>query len=161
MSEEAVSSPTPLLEVEHLQVHFPVHQGILQRPIGVLKAVDDVSFTLDTGQTLGLVGESGCGKTTVGRAILRLIPIDRGRIAFQGQTINDLPRRQMQKLRREMQIIFQDPAGSLNPRMRVGEIVAEPLLVHHIAEGPELRDRCTDLLERCGLPADSATALPP
>ncbi len=141
----------PLLKVEHLRTHFPIRTGILQRVTGHLKAVDDVSFEIREGETLGLVGESGCGKTTVGRTILRLIPATGGRVLYRGRNIFELPAAKMRRLRREIQIIFQDPVGALNPRMRVGRIVGEPLQVHGIASGDELRTRVGDLLERCGL----------
>ncbi len=141
----------PLLKVEDLCKHFPVRTGVLQRVTGWVKAVDGVSFHLDEGETLGLVGESGCGKTTVGRTVLRLIPATGGRVLFRGRNLFDLGAAEMRRLRREMQIIFQDPVGSLNPRMRVGRIVGEPLQVHGLASGEELRSRVEDLLERCGL----------
>ncbi len=141
----------PLLRVENLRTYFPVRTGILQRVTGYVKAVDDVSFEIREGETLGLVGESGCGKTTVGRTILRLIPATGGRALYKGRNIFELPSGEMRRLRREMQIIFQDPVGSLNPRMRVGRIVGEPLAVHGMASGDELRSRVEDLLERCGL----------
>ena len=148
MTQDADS---PLLSVENLRTYFPVRSGILQRVTGHVKAVDDVSFEISEGETLGLVGESGCGKTTVGRTILRLIPATGGRALFEGRNIFDLSPAEMRRLRREMQIIFQDPVGSLNPRMRVGRIVGEPLAVHGIASGDELRSRVEDLLVRCGL----------
>jgi ABC-type oligopeptide transport system ATPase subunit len=146
----AASTP-PLLEVRNLHTHFPVHSGVLKRVTGWVKAVDGVSFVLRAGETLGLVGESGCGKTTVGRTLLRLIPATSGEVFFDGTSINGLPTRAMKPFRRQMQIIFQDPAGSLNPRLRVGKIVGEPLEVHRLAQGDELRKRVEDLLERCGL----------
>ena len=123
-------SKAPLLKVEKLQTHFPVHSGVLQRITGWVKAVDDVSFEIAEGETLGLVGESGCGKTTLGRTILRLIPATGGRVLYRGRDLFALPGNAMRKLRREVQIIFQDPVGSLNPRMRVGRIVGEPIEVH-------------------------------
>ena len=141
----------PLLTVENLRTYFPVRTGILQRVTRHVKAVDDVSFEIGEGETLGLVGESGCGKTTVGRTILRLIPATGGRALYKGRNIFELSSVEMRRLRREMQIIFQDPVGSLNPRMRVGRIVGEPMHVHGIATGDELRNRVEDLLERCGL----------
>jgi ABC-type oligopeptide transport system ATPase subunit len=140
----------PHLEVRNLRVHFPIRSGVLRTVRGHVKAVDDVSFEISPGETLGLVGESGCGKTTVGRAILRLIPATSGTVMFEGQSILDMNASRMRSLRPKMQIVFQDPAGSLNPRMKVGEIVGEPLLVHRIARGAELRMRVDSLLERCG-----------
>ncbi len=150
----------PLLQVENLRTHFPIRTGLLQRVTGHLKAVDDVSFEIRAGETLGLVGESGCGKTTVGRTILRLIPATGGRVLYRGRNIFALPAAQMRRLRRELQIIFQDPVGALNPRMRVGRIVGEPLQVHGIATGDELRSRVEDLLERCGLWRKAADRYP-
>jgi ABC-type oligopeptide transport system ATPase subunit len=150
----------PLLKVENLRTHFPVRTGILQRVTGHLKAVDDVSFEIRQGETLGLVGESGCGKTTVGRTILRLIPATGGRVLYKGRNIFKLSAARMRRLRREIQIIFQDPVGALNPRMRVGRIVGEPLQVHGIASGDELRSRVEDLLERCGLWRKAADRYP-
>ncbi len=150
----------PLLKVENLRTHFPIRTGIFQRVTGHLKAVDDVSFEIREGETLGLVGESGCGKTTVGRTILRLIPATGGRVLYRGRNIFELPAAEMRRLRREIQIIFQDPVGALNPRMRVGRIVGEPLQVHGIASGDELRTRVGDLLERCGLWRGAADRYP-
>ncbi|MBM4113556.1 MAG: ABC transporter ATP-binding protein [Phycisphaerae bacterium] len=141
----------PLLEVCDLQTWFPVRRGVLQRTVGHVKAVDGVSFRIGRGETLGLVGESGCGKTTVGRTILRLIPATGGRVLFDGVDVFAQGYASMRALRRRMQIIFQDPGGSLNPRMRVGRIVGEPLEVHGLASGEALRDRVESLLERCGL----------
>ncbi len=150
----------PLLRVENLQTHFPIKAGLLQRTVGWVKAVDDVSFEIAEGETLGLVGESGCGKTTVGRTILRLIPQTDGKAFYKGRNIFDLGSKDMMSLRREMQIIFQDPAGSLNPRMRVSRIVGEPLQVHGLVQGDELRSRVEDLLERSGLHRSAADRYP-
>jgi oligopeptide transport system ATP-binding protein len=141
----------PLLEVRGLQTWFPIRRGLLQRVTGHVKAVDGVDFTLAKGETLGLVGESGCGKTTVGRTILRLIEPTGGAVRFEGRDVLRMGAEELRLLRRRMQIIFQDPGGSLNPRMRVGRIVGEPLEVHGIARGDELRARVERLLERCGL----------
>ncbi|MFO0827081.1 MAG: ATP-binding cassette domain-containing protein [Phycisphaerales bacterium] len=150
----------PLLEVLDLKAHFPIRRGVLQRVVGHVKAVDGVSFHLHKGETLGLVGESGCGKTTVGRAILRLIPATSGRVLFAGNDLFEQGASAMRRLRRQIQIIFQDPGGSLNPRMRVGQIVGEPLEVHGIARGDELRERVASLLERCGLWRGAAERFP-
>lgn len=141
----------PLLEVRDLRTWFPIRRGFLQRTVGHVKAIDGVSFSIDRGETLGLVGESGCGKTTVGRTILRLVPATGGTVLFDGVDVFGQGYTSMRRLRRRMQIIFQDPGGSLNPRMRVGRIVGEPLEVHGMASGDELRARVETLLERCGL----------
>jgi oligopeptide transport system ATP-binding protein len=146
-----IAEGAPLLDVRGLQTWFPIKKGILQRVVGHHKAVDGVSFQIRTGETLGLVGESGCGKTTVGRTILRLQPATGGQVMFGGKDVFTQDAASMRQLRRDMQIIFQDPGGSLNPRMRVGNIVGEPLEVHGMASGDELRERVEALLERCGL----------
>jgi len=150
----------PLLRVEDLRTYFPIKAGLLQRTVGWVKAVDDVSFEIGDGETLGLVGESGCGKTTVGRTILRLTPPTSGRVYFKGKNVFDLPGSEMKRLRRDMQIIFQDPGGSLNPRMRISRIIGEPLQVHGLAQGDELRSRVEELLERCGMPRSTADRYP-
>ncbi len=150
----------PLLEIRDLCTWFPVRRGVLQRTVGHVKAVDGVSFTLNKGETLGLVGESGCGKTTVGRTLLRLVEPTGGKILFEGRDVLKMGSAELRQLRRRMQIIFQDPGGSLNPRMRVGRIVGEPLEVHGIAEGDRLRDMVEKLLERCGLWAAAADRYP-
>jgi oligopeptide transport system ATP-binding protein len=159
-SSSSAASGDPLLQVIDLKTHFPIRRGFLQRVVGHVKAVDGVSFRLAKGETLGLVGESGCGKTTVGRTLLRLIPATSGRVIYKGESVFDQPAAEMRRLRREMQIIFQDPAGSLNPRMRVASIVGEPLEVHGLATGEELRDRVENLLVRCGLWKSAADRYP-
>ncbi len=141
-----------LLEVKNLKKYFPVKSGIvLEHTVGWIKAVDGISFGIYPGETLGLVGESGCGKSTTGRVILRLLPPTEGEILFEGRNILDLDIKAMRSLRRHMQIVFQDPFASLNPRMTVGEIIGEPLEFHGIAKGKELRDRVARLLEVVGL----------
>jgi len=150
----------PLLDVRDLKTYFPVRRGVLRRHVGDVRAVHGVSFHVDDGETLGLVGESGCGKSTVGRTILRLIPATEGSVHFDGTDVLNAGRATMLKLRRQMQIIFQDPVGSLNPRMTVGRIVGEPIKVHKLASGSELDDRVADLLKRCGLRADHAARYP-
>jgi len=140
-----------ILDVRDLKTYFPVRRGVFSRVRAWVKAVDGVSFSVPRGQTLGLVGESGCGKTTVGRTLLRLIPATGGQVWFDGVDVFAQGRRQLRTLRRRMQIIFQDPIGSLNPRMTVGTIVGEALTVHGIARGRERNRRVGELLERCGL----------
>jgi len=140
-----------LLEVRDLVTHFPVRRGLLRRTVGYVRAVDGVSFAIRSARTLGLVGESGCGKTTTGRTILRLIPATSGNVTFEGRNVFDLAPEELRRLRRHMQIIFQDPYGSLNPRMTVGAIVGESLTVHGIARGRERDQRVARLLERVGL----------
>jgi len=141
----------PLLVVRDLKKHFPVRGGIFARIREYIKAVDGVTFTIAAGQTLGLVGESGCGKTTVGRTILRLIPPTSGVVEFEGDDIFRLDRHRLREKRRRMQIVFQDPYGSLNPRMTVEQIVGEALDVHGIAHGAALRDEVALLLSQVGL----------
>ena len=155
------SSDAPLLSVKNLSVHYPIGRHGLFGRRDVLKAVDDVSFDIRPGETLGLVGESGSGKTTTGRAVLRAVPVTSGSIVFDGQEITALGREPLRRLRRDMQIIFQDPYSSLNPRMTVQDIVAEPLIVHGLETQPgRLRDRVAHLLELVGLPADAAERHP-
>jgi len=150
----------PLLNVTDLKTYFPVKRGLLKSTVGYVKAVDGVSFHVDPGETLGLVGESGCGKSTVGRSILRLVPPTEGQVMFDGEDVLAADARRMRELRREMQIIFQDPVGSLNPRMTVGAIVGEPIKVHRLAAGSELNDRVATLLKKVGLQPDHARRYP-
>ncbi len=140
-----------LLEVQGLRKHFPIRRGIFSRVSGHVRAVDGVDLTLRRGETLGLVGESGSGKTTTGRCILRLLEPTGGSIRFEGIDLLALRPAEMRRMRREMQVIFQDPYGSLNPRMKVGSIVGEPLAIHRIARGREREEKVADLLRRVGL----------
>jgi peptide/nickel transport system ATP-binding protein len=147
-----------LLELENLKVYFPIKSGlVLDRHVGDIRAVDDVSFTIQRGETLGLVGESGCGKSTVGRAIIRLYKPTAGSIRFDGQDITNLGEGEMRPLRRRMQMVFQDPFASLNPRHSVGRMIGEPLRVHGLASGRTASRRVRELLEIVGLPADAAS----
>jgi oligopeptide/dipeptide ABC transporter ATP-binding protein len=144
-------APPPVLEVEGLSKHFPVRKGLLRRTVAHVYAVDEVSFTIGAGETLGLVGESGCGKTTVGRVILRLIEPTAGTIRLDGHDVTHLGKLDMRPFRREMQIIFQDPFSSLNPRKRAGDIVGEPLKVHGVLSKSARREKVAALFERVGL----------
>ena len=150
----------PLIEVTDLKKHFPIRKGILQRPAGAVRAVDGVTFSINEGETLGLVGESGCGKTTVGRTVLRLVEPTSGEIKVRGQEISGLSKTELRPLRRQMQIIFQDPFSSLNPRIRVGEIVGEPLKVHGVGDKAERADRVAKLFQRVGLRPQQMTNYP-
>ncbi len=141
----------PVLEVRDLKKHFPVRRGLLQRAAGQVFAVDGVSFTIAKGETLGLVGESGCGKSTVGRTVLRLIDPTAGSIRVGGEDITHLDKTRLRPYRRQMQIIFQDPFSSLDPRMSAGDIVAEPLRVHGIASGSAVKKKVAELFDRVGL----------
>mgnify|MGYP000032311123 FL=1 len=152
-SSAATQSEDIILEVKNLKMYFPVGSGFLSRkPVGYVKAVDDVSFTVKRGETLGLVGESGCGKTTTGRSILQLYKPTAGQVIFDGQDLTSMNTKAMRGMRREMQVIFQDPYSSLNPRMTAGNIIGEPLIVHGlVANKTEYRDKVADLLTNVGL----------
>lgn len=149
-----------ILDVQNLVKYFPVRGGILQRVQGWVKAVDDVSFHIYEGETLGLVGESGCGKTTVGRTVLRLIPATSGQVIFDGREVFSMNASELKKLRREMQIIFQDPYSSLDPRMPVGESISEGLRIHTDKKGQERYDVVVEMLSRVGMRADHARRYP-
>jgi oligopeptide/dipeptide ABC transporter ATP-binding protein len=150
MAKDLQSAPD-LLVVKHLQTWFPIRKGLFSKVVGYVKAVDDVSFTIKKGETLGLVGESGCGKTTTGRSILRLIEPTSGTVLFEGKDVTKMPKDELRKLRKDMQIIFQDPFSSLNPRLTVGQMLREVLEVHEIAKGDEAQKQVGDLLEIVGL----------
>jgi oligopeptide transport system ATP-binding protein len=152
----------PLLEVRGLAMHFPITEGmVFSRKVGDVKAVDGVDFSIARGETLGLVGESGCGKTTTGRCILRLEKPTAGQILYDGQDISRLPMRELVSLRRRMQVIFQDPYSSLNPRMKVGDIIAEPIRVHGLEADPtRRRGKVRELLSICGLDPKFADRYP-
>jgi len=151
----------PVLKVDRLVKHFPIKRGfITSKVVGHVRAVDDVSFELGRGETLALVGESGCGKSTTGRLILRLIDPTSGSVTFQGNDIAKLPKRDLRRMRRHIQLIFQDPYASLNPRMTVGDILTEPLRLHGLARGAEETDRVRELLQTVGLLPEHARRYP-
>ena len=151
-----------LLQVRDLKVHFPISAGtLLRKQVGAVRAVDGVSFSLARGETLGLVGESGCGKSTTGLAILKMQALTSGRIEFEGQDITSYDRKQMQPLRRRIQMVYQDPYGSLNPRMTVRDIIGEPLVVHGLAGDREAyEERIATLMRTVGLLPDMAARYP-
>lgn len=161
MAKQVTKKPEVLLEVKDLVKHFPIRQGVIfTKQVGAVQAVDGISFNVHKGETLGLVGESGCGKTTAGRVILRLIEATSGQVIFDGKNVPSLPKDELRELRREMQIIFQDPYGSLNPRMTVGDIIGEPLHIHKLAKGPDKEKRVREILEVVGLSAFHARRFP-
>jgi oligopeptide/dipeptide ABC transporter ATP-binding protein len=149
-----------LLSVTDLKVHFPIKKGIFSRIIGYVYAVDGISFALKKGETVGLVGESGCGKTTTGMAILRLIEPTSGKVTFDGMDVSGMTKSQLQSLRRQMQIIFQDPYSSLNPRMTVNQIIGDPMDIHGVYGGREREERIAYLLEKVGLTAEQGRRYP-
>jgi oligopeptide/dipeptide ABC transporter ATP-binding protein len=149
-----------LLEVQNLKKYFPVNKGVLSRTIGFVRAVDRVSFSIEQGETLGLVGESGCGKTTVGRSILRLIEPTSGQVRFNGQDLLKLDREKLRRVRASLQIIFQDPFSSLNPRMNVGQIIAEPIKNHLEISTAEIKERVAHLMEKVGLHPEQMSRYP-
>ena len=151
---------TSLLTVENLKVYFPVKQGLLSRTVGNVHAVDDVSFDLKSGETLGIVGESGCGKTTCGMAVLRLLEPTAGTVYFNGENLNNADRLRMRALRKEMQIIFQDPYSSLNPRIPVRRILGDPMKIHGMKNEKERNERIGYLLEKVGLTQEQADRYP-
>jgi oligopeptide/dipeptide ABC transporter ATP-binding protein len=149
-----------LLRVDNLTKHFPIRRGFFSRVVGQVKAVDGVGFEIRRGETLGLVGESGCGKTTLARVILRLIEPTSGEVFFGDTSVFSLGRQEMRKLRRRMQIVFQDPYGSLNPRLTVGSMISEAIRIHKLASGNDVRHRVTELLDRVGIPGEYMNRYP-
>lgn len=157
---EEIAKGDVLLKVENLKVYYPVKKGVFGRVTDYVKAVDDISFNVYKGETLGLVGESGCGKTTLGRAVLRLLDATDGSVHFDGKDILSLPVGDMRRLRRDMQIVFQDPYSSLNPRLTIGHAISEPMLVHKLCGEKEAKERTVDLLEKVGLKAEHYNRYP-
>ena len=164
LERAALTSPAaepPLLSTDRLEVHFPITEGIiLERRVGAVRAVDGVSLDVHRGETLGLVGESGCGKSTFARAVIRLVDPTGGRIRFDGVDITDLGGDRLRRMRRRMQMIFQDPYASLNPRMTIGSMLAEPLRVHGLARGAEASTRARELVDIVGLPRNAINRYP-
>jgi ABC-type microcin C transport system duplicated ATPase subunit YejF len=149
-----------LVRAEHIRKYFPIRKGILQREVARVHAVDDVSLEVRAGETLGLVGESGCGKSTLARCIARLYELTSGTLTFEGRDITRLSRRQLRPVRREMQMVFQDPYASLNPRKRVGTIISDPLRIHHYGDSAKIRKRVQELLELVGLSPEHINRYP-
>ena len=156
----ASTASAPVLEVVGLKVHYPIHKGLMRRTVGHVFAVDGVNFVVGPGETLGLVGESGCGKTTVARAVMRLTEPTSGEVRIEGRDILPLSKAALRPYRREAQIIFQDPFSSLNPRMTAGDIVGEPLIVHNIGNKKERHDMAAALFDRVGLRPSQMNSLP-
>jgi oligopeptide transport system ATP-binding protein len=160
MATKELNDHKTLLHVEDLMMHFPIYRGVFQRQVGAVRAVDGISFDVKQGETLGLVGESGCGKSTTGRTILQLYKPTAGKVSFEGIDLVTLKGEQLRKMRRKMQMIFQDPYASLNPRMTVEQLVGEPLVVHDVATGAEINERVAHLLELVNLNPAFATRYP-
>jgi oligopeptide/dipeptide ABC transporter ATP-binding protein len=154
------SDETPLLEVRHVKKYFPIRRGVLQREVAHVHAVDDVTFAVRSGETLGLVGESGCGKSTLGRTLVRLLEPTDGDIIFEGKSISHLGTRKLRPLRSEMQMVFQDPYASLNPRKRVGTIVSDPMRIHNLGSRADQKRRVGEILETVGLSPEHYNRFP-
>ncbi|MBX2860746.1 MAG: ATP-binding cassette domain-containing protein [Vampirovibrio sp.] len=155
MNAPQTEQNTPLIQLEKLSKHFPIHKGFFNQKVGEIKAVTEVDLTIHRGETLGLVGESGCGKSTIGRSILQLLRPSNGKVLLENRDLTQLSTGQLRPVRKDMQIVFQNPYSSLNPRMTVGDIVAEPLEIHRILKGKALKDRVFELLDMVGLPKDA------
>lgn len=155
-----ISETSPLIRLEKVRKHFPIHKGFFNRKVGEVQAVTDVDLDIYTGETLGVVGESGCGKSTLGRSILQLLRPTSGRVLLDGTDLTTLAGKELRPLRRDMQIVFQNPYSSLDPRMPIGETIAEPLKVHKLHKGPALIKRVNELLDMVGLPRDAFRRFP-
>ena len=160
IDQTAESGETPLLRVDHVKKYFPIRKGVMQREVAHVHAVDDVTFAVREGETLGLVGESGCGKSTLGRTVVRLLEPTAGEIVFQGTPIQHLGTRRLRPLRREMQMVFQDPYASLNPRKRVGTIVSDPMRIHDLGSRADQKRRVNEILETVGLSPEHYNRFP-
>jgi oligopeptide transport system ATP-binding protein len=160
LEQESESGETPLLEARHVKKYFPIRRGLLQREVAHVHAVDDVTFAVRPGETLGLVGESGCGKSTLGRTLVRLLEPTDGDVIFQGTSIAHLGTRRLRPLRSEIQMVFQDPYASLNPRKRVGTIVSDPMRIHNLGSRSEQRRRVGEILETVGLSPEHYNRFP-
>jgi oligopeptide/dipeptide ABC transporter ATP-binding protein len=158
--EPTGSPPSTLIQLKGVRKHFPIRKGFFNRQVGEIQAVTDVDLDIFRGETLGLVGESGCGKSTIGRSILQLIRPSAGQVFLDDQELTQLSNKDLRPLRKDMQIIFQNPYSSLDPRMSIGDTIAEPLEIHKVATGPALRKRVSELLDLVGLPQDAATRYP-
>jgi oligopeptide/dipeptide ABC transporter ATP-binding protein len=158
--EPVDTAGAPLVDVRNLRVTFPIARDLIGRPTRSIQAVDNVSFSVDRGETLGLVGESGCGKTTTGRATLLLLKAQSGTVFFNGRDVTQASSRERRRLRREMQMVFQDPFSSLDPRMRIGAAIGEPLEIHGLSRGSDTKKRVAELLDAVGLPRDSVGRFP-
>lgn len=160
MATQGMNNNETLLRVDDLKMHFPIYRGVFQRQVGAVRAVDGVSFEVKRGETMGLVGESGCGKSTTGRTILQLYKPTAGDVTFDGTDLVKLKGEQLRQMRRKMQMIFQDPYASLNPRMTVAQLIGEPLMVHNVATGAEITERVSHLLELVNLNPAFASRYP-
>jgi len=160
MNQNRAKTNGYLLEVDDLRTYFAIKKGLLRRTVGYVKAVDGVSFGIGRGQTLGLVGESGCGKTTIARSLIRLVPATAGRVNFDGIDVLSADKKQLRQVRRQISLVFQDPFGSLNPRMTVGNIIGEPLKIQKAIAGSELTERVVGLLLKVGLSAGHINRYP-